>query len=88
MQKNKPIRSGKEIVGSVVSDKMQKTIVVKVKTPAVHPVFKKRINRFNKFKVHDPEKKAQTGDLVLIKEYRPVSREKRWKLVEVIKKAE
>ena len=75
-------------VGIVLSDKMDKTIVVRVGRVVVHPVFKKAVRKFNKFKAHDEKNLARNGDTVRIKEMRPLSREKRWGLVEVLKKAE
>lgn len=75
----------KERIGTVVSDKMDKTIVVKVERFAKHPVYKRIIRRSKKFKVHDEEKKAKIGDRVRIIETRPISKEKRWRLAEVLK---
>ncbi|MDP2943297.1 MAG: 30S ribosomal protein S17 [Candidatus Omnitrophota bacterium] len=75
----------KERIGIVVSDKMQKTIVVKVDSLAKHPEYKRIIHRSKKFKVHDEEKKAKIGDRVKIVETRPISKDKRWRLVEVLK---
>ncbi len=75
----------KERIGIVVSDKMDKTIVVKVERFAKHPVYKRIIRRSKKFKVHDEEKKAKVGNRVRIIETRPISKEKRWRLVEVLK---
>ena len=72
------------LVGTVVSDKMQKTIVVEVERRVPHPVFKKIIRRTSKFYAHDEEGKAKTGDKVRIEETRPLSRLKRWKLIEVL----
>ena len=74
----------KSRVGTVVSDKMQKTIVVEVERRVPHPVFKKIIRRTSKFYAHDEEGKAKAGDKVRIEETRPLSRLKRWKLVEVL----
>ena len=70
--------------GPVVSDKMQKTIVVEVERRVPHPVFKKIVRRTSKFYAHDEEGKAKEGDKVLIEETRPMSRLKRWNLVEVM----
>ena len=69
----------------VVSDRMNKTIVVKVSHLMEHPLFKKRIKRFNKFKVHDEKNAAKTGDTVKIRHARPISKDKRWVLVEILK---
>jgi len=74
----------KSRVGTVVSDKMQKTIVVEVERRVPHPVFKKIIRRTSKFYAHDEEGRAKTGDKVRIEETRPLSRLKRWKLIEVL----
>lgn len=75
-------------IGKVVSDKMDKTIVVAVETKVKHSVTNKTINRTTKFKAHDENNEAKTGDQVLIMETRPLSRDKRWRLVEIVKKAE
>ncbi len=75
----------KERTGIVVSDKMEKTIVVKVASQARHPEYKRIIHYAKKFKVHDEEKKAKIGDRVRIAETRPISKDKRWRLVEVLK---
>lgn len=74
-------------IGKVVSDKMQKTIVVAVETRVRHPLFGKIINRTTKFKAHDENNDAKIGDTVKIMETRPLSREKRWRLVQVIERA-
>lgn len=75
----------KEEIGTVVSDKMEKTIVVRVDSLAKHPGYNKILHRSKKFKVHDEEKKAKIGDKVKIVETRPISKDKRWRLVEVLK---
>jgi small subunit ribosomal protein S17 len=77
----------KERIGVVVSDKMQKTIVVKVTYRVQHPRYKRIIRKYKKFKVHDEKNIAHIGDLVRIQETRPLSKEKYFRLVEVIKKA-
>ena len=82
---NKKRGKRKELIGTVVSDKMQKTIVVKVERLVKHPLYKKTIKKFKKFKVHDEENKAKVGDKVRIVETRPLSKHKRWRLVEVLK---
>lgn len=74
-------------VGIVTSDKMDKTITVKVETKVAHPMYKKRINRSTKFRAHDEENQAKIGDKVRIMETRPLSRLKRWRLVEIIERA-
>lgn len=75
----------KELIGTVTGDKMQNTIVVKVESFAKHTAYKRTIRRVKKFKVHDDEKKAKIGDRVRIIETRPISKDKRWRLVEVLK---
>jgi len=74
----------KDRVGVVVSDKMQKTIVVKVQRLARHPMYKKVIKKYTKFKVHDEKGQAKVGQLVRIEETRPLSKEKHWRLIEVL----
>jgi small subunit ribosomal protein S17 len=74
-------------VGRVVSDKMDKTIVVSVERLARHPLYKRVIRLTTKFKAHDEENDARTGDTVLIEESRPLSATKRWRLVEVVARA-
>lgn len=72
-------------VGVVVSDKMTRTIVVEVERRVPHPKFKKIVRRTSKFYAHDEKEEAKEGDKVLIEEVRPLSKLKRWKLVEVLK---
>ena len=74
-------------VGIVVSDKMDKTIVVAIKTKVRHPLYGKMVNRTRKFKAHDEENACGIGDTVRIMETRPISKDKRWRLVEIIEKA-
>lgn len=74
----------KKRIGVVTSDKMQKTIVVQIRRKALHPLYGKVIEKAAKFKVHDEKNEAKTGDRVLIQETRPLSRDKRWTLVEVL----
>ena len=71
-------------VGKVVSDKMDKTIVVAIEDNVMHPLYKKIIKRTVKFKAHDEENVAHTGDTVEIMETRPLSKDKRWRLVKVL----
>ena len=73
--------------GVVVSDKMDKTIVVAIKTKVRHPLYGKMVNRTTKFKAHDEENACGIGDTVRIMETRPLSKDKRWRLVEIIEKA-
>ena len=72
-------------VGEVISDKMDKTIVVKAITRVPHPKFGKIVKQVSKFHVHDEKNEAKIGDRVTIAETRPLSRLKRWRLVEIIK---
>ncbi|WP_312650428.1 30S ribosomal protein S17 [Proteiniclasticum sp.] len=74
-------------VGVVTSDKMEKTIVVAVKTKVRHPLYGKTMNRTMKYKVHDENNEAKFNDTVMIMETRPLSKDKRWRLVEIIEKA-
>lgn len=74
-------------IGKVVSDKMEKTIVVAVETYKKHDLYHKRIKYTKKFKAHDENNEAKIGDTVKIMETRPLSKDKRWRLVEVVEKA-
>jgi len=78
----------KEMIGRVISDKMQKTITVLVEERVQHPRYKKYITRRAKFYAHDEHEEARVGDIVRIIESRPLSRLKRWRLVEVLRRAE
>jgi small subunit ribosomal protein S17 len=73
--------------GKVVSDKMDKTIVVAVEDHVKHPLYKKIIKRTYKLKAHDEENTCNIGDIVKVMETRPLSKDKRWRLVEVIERA-
>ncbi|KPU42624.1 30S ribosomal protein S17 [Oxobacter pfennigii] len=75
-------------IGKVVSDKMEKTIVVAVETRVRHSVTRKIVNRTTKFKAHDENNEAGVGDKVKIMETRPLSKDKRWRLVQIIEKAQ
>ena len=77
----------KERVGIVVRDKMDKTIVVAVSERVKHPLYKKIVNRTKKFKAHDENNACGIGDKVLIQETRPLSKDKCWRLVEIVEKA-
>ena len=77
----------KKKIGRVVSDKMDKTIVVAVETKVRHPLYGKTMNRTTKFKVHDENNEANMNDRVLIMETRPLSKDKRWRLVEIVERA-
>jgi len=76
----------KERVGDVISNKMTKTIVVRVQRRFPHPEFKKVVTQFNKFYAHDEKNEAKVGDRVRIQECRPLSKTKRWRLVEVVER--
>ena len=80
-------RLHKELTGRVVSDKMQKTVVVEVSRRVMHPKYQKYITLKKKYHVHDEEKKAKTGDQISIVESRPLSKLKHWRLKEVVSKA-
>ena len=74
-------------VGVVVSDKMDKTIVVAIRNRVKHPIYGKIMNRTNKLKAHDEHNECGIGDTVRVMETRPLSKDKRWRLVEIIEKA-
>ena len=74
----------KERLGVVVSDKMDKTVVVAVENRFPHPVYKKTVSRTKRYKVHDETNRCQVGDRVLISETRPVSRHKTWTVAEIV----
>jgi small subunit ribosomal protein S17 len=69
--------------GRVVSDKMDKTVVVAVESYRPHPIYKKAVRRIKKFKAHDEQNACHIGDMVKIEETRPLSKEKRWRVVEI-----
>ena len=75
-------------VGKVVSDKMDKTVVVAVERTTHHPLYGKIIRKTNKYKAHDAENRCKIGDKVKIMETRPLSKEKNWRVVEIIEKSE
>ena len=77
----------KERVGIVVSDKMDKTIVVAISERVKHPLYKKIVSRTKKLKAHDEHNECGIGDKVRIAETRPLSKDKRWRLVEIVEKA-
>ncbi len=74
-------------IGLVVSDKMEKTVVVSIERRVPHPVYGKMVRRSKKLKAHDEENSAKTGDTVRIMETRPLSKDKRWRLVEIVERA-
>ena len=83
MEEKRKIRFGR-----VVSDKMDKTVVVAIEFPKRHPLYKKTIKRMVKFKAHDEKNECRVGDTVRIIETRPLSKEKRWRVAEIITKGE
>lgn len=81
-------RAKKKIrVGTVVSDKMQKTVVVQIERLVRHPVYKRYVRRRKRFKVHDEENQCKTGDVIAFMETRPLSKDKRWRFVEFVERA-
>lgn len=79
---NRKVRTGK-----VVSNKMDKTIVVATEKLVAHPLYNKQVKQTKKYKAHDEENKCQIGDIVKIMETRPLSKDKRWRLVEIVEEA-
>ena len=77
----------KSMIGTVVSDKMDKTVVVAVETSVAHPIYNKTVKRTYKLKAHDEENACKVGDKVLVMETRPLSKDKRWRVVEIVEKA-
>jgi len=71
-------------IGRVVSDKMDKTVVVAVESYRPHPLYKRAVRRIKKFKAHDEQNTCKIGDVVRIEETRPLSKEKRWRVLEII----
>jgi small subunit ribosomal protein S17 len=82
------ISERKRLVGSVVSDKMDKTVVVRVERLVRHPRYSKVLRRVKKYKAHDEKNACRVGDVVRIVESRPLSREKRWAVEEILKRTE
>lgn len=78
----------KEKVGRVVSDKMDKTVVVEVEVIKRHPLYHRALRRHRRFKAHDENNQARIGDLVRLVETRPLSKEKRWRVAEILKRGE
>lgn len=74
-------------MGRVVSDKMEKSVVVAVETFVSHPLYGKQVKRTTKFKAHDENNECQYGDIVKIMETKPISKDKNWRLVEIVEKA-
>lgn len=88
MEKNNSTTKGRRLTGVVVSDKMQKTRVVEISRLKKHPRYQKYQRVSMRFKAHDEQNQYKVGDAVVIEETRPLSRDKRWKIVELVKKAE
>jgi len=82
---NKPNK--KIIVGTVISDKMDKSVTVELETRKRHPIYKKFVRSHSKIKAHDEKNEAVSGDIVKIISTRPISKDKSWKVVEILKKA-
>ncbi|HKF76203.1 MAG TPA: 30S ribosomal protein S17 [Candidatus Dormibacteraeota bacterium] len=88
LQETTPQRGSRKVrLGRVVSDKMDKTVVVQVSDRKSHPLYKKVVQRRVRFKAHDEGNECRIGDLVRIMETRPLSHDKRWRVVEVVEKA-
>lgn len=85
MEAEKDTKKYRRLVGEVVSDKMQKTIVVKVDRTKIHPKYNKRYAVGKKYKVHDEKNEAKIGNVVEFAECRPFSKDKRWRLVKIVK---
>jgi small subunit ribosomal protein S17 len=81
------VESRRQLIGTVVSDKMDKTAVVQVERLVKHPLYKKYIRRRNKFAAHDKDNSCNIGDKVMITESRPISKLKRWRVTDIIEKA-
>ncbi len=77
----------KTMVGTVVSDKMDKTVVIAVETNVRHPIYKKTVKRTYKLKAHNEENDCKVGDKVKVMETKPLSKDKRWRVVEIVEKA-
>ena len=86
MKGSKPVK--KMVVGTVISDKMDKTVTVEWEVRKMHPLYKKFVKQHMKTKAHDEKNEAAVGDLVRIAESRPISKEKSWRVVEVLEKAQ
>jgi len=86
VKSQKPLK--RTIVGTVISDKMDKTVTVLWETKKRHPIYKKFVRRHKKVKAHDEKNEASVGDLIKVQEIRPVSKEKTWLVKEILQKAE
>lgn len=88
-EEKKATRNQRKVrMGTVVSDKMNKSILVAIERRVVHPIYKKYIKRTTKLMAHDEKQEAKTGDVVRIMETRPLSKRKCWRLIEIVKKAD
>ncbi len=88
VQKPAPRTSKRKVrVGHVISNKMEKSIVVTIERRVPHPIYKKYFKRTSKLMAHDEKREAKVGDTVKIMETRPLSKQKRWRLVEIVEKA-
>lgn len=81
-------KSQRTVIGKVISNKMNKTIVVQIERKVKHPLYGKFVRRFSKMYAHDEDNACKVGDLVQIEQTRPLSKTKRWKLTEILKKEE
>ena len=79
---------GRTVIGKVISDKMNKTIIVQVERKVKHPLYGKYMRRFSKMYAHDEENTCRTGDVVMIQQSRPLSKTKRWKVLEILRRDE
>ena len=86
IKKNNPIKI--KLEGMVVSDKMQKTVVVKVERFKRHPFYHKVMRISKRFKAHDENNECKVGDIVIIEQTKPLSKEKKWKVIQIVKKAQ
>jgi small subunit ribosomal protein S17 len=80
-------RNRKQIIGKVVSNKMNKSIVVEIENLVMHSLYKKSVRRTKKIKSHDEKNECSIGDIVKVEETRPLSKEKRYRLIEIVEKA-
>ena len=85
MKKQRPNK--KVLVGTVTKDKMDKTVTVELVIPKLHPIYKKYVKTFKKIKAQDEKNEAGKGDLVKVMECRPISKEKSWRVTEIVEKA-
>lgn len=81
------VKKRKQLIGKVVSDKMDKTIVIEIENLVMHSLYKKSVRRTKRIKSHDEKNECAIGDIVMIEETRPLSKEKRYRLVEIVEKA-